>query len=221
MKIEIWSDVMCPFCYIGKRKFEKALTNFNSQGQVQVIWKSFLLQPDLKFKPGRNIYDFLSETKGLSADQARAMTQQVSKMAGQEGLELNFDKVIVANSIDAHRLIHLASSQNLQNQAAERFFSAHFVEGKNIQDHQTLLEISSEIGLEPKSVQEVLASEKFMDQVNSDVREAQNLRINGVPFFVFNRKFAVSGAQPTEVFLEVLQKVKKEESDIQEVSKNQ
>ena len=166
MKIEIWSDLMCPFCYIGKRKFEKALSKFQKQEDIQVIWKSFLLQPDIKFQPGKSIYEFLSESKGMSLSQAKSMTQQVAQMAAQEGLIFNFDKIVVSNSFNAHQLIHLAASQGLQDLAAERLFSAYFVEGKNVEDHQVLIEAGIEIGLEKVLIQKMLKENEFSKQVN-------------------------------------------------------
>ncbi|CAN5349159.1 DsbA family oxidoreductase [soil metagenome] len=216
MKVEIWSDIMCPFCYIGKRRFEKALLKYEDQSHVQIIWRSFLLQPKLVYQPGKTIFEFLSESKGMSLEQAKSMTQQVTNMAAGEGLDFNFDKIIVANSFDAHRLIHLGTSFGLQDKVAEHLFSAHFTEGKNVQDHQALEEIAAEIGIEKQRVKKMLISDEFSGNVNSDVLEAQKLGIQGVPFFVFNRKYSVSGAQSRDVFLEVLQKVNEEERAIEE-----
>lgn len=221
MKIEIWSDIMCPFCYIGKRKLELALADFKFKDQVEIIWHSFLLQPYLKYEEGKDIYDFLQDSKGLQSDQARELTHYVTEMAKQVGLDFDFNKIVVANTFDAHRFTHFAAKKGLQNEAEERLFAAYFVEGKNIGDHQVLIELGNELGLEDREVMEMLHSGAYGDAVKKDVKEAQNLNIRGVPYFIFNRKYGLSGAQPVNVFLEVLQKADEEESPIVDItSKN-
>lgn len=211
MKIEIWSDIMCPFCYIGKRKFEKALEQFTNKDKVEVIWHSYVLQPTVKYVPGRSIYEFLSDIKGISVEQAQEMNAYVANIASQEGLTFDFDKVIVANSFDAHRLIHMATQYGLQDKAEEYLFSAHFTEGKNISDHETLVELGVKIGLDRQEVIQNLSSGEYTNEVKRDLHEAQNMGIRGVPFFVINRKYGISGAQPSELFLQALQKAWEEE----------
>ncbi len=206
MKVEIWSDVMCPFCYIGKRKFETALAQFKNHQQVEIIWKSFQLNPDMKTDPNKNTIQHLAEIKGWSLDYAKGMTDNVTKTAREVGLIYNFDKAVVANSFDAHRLIQMAKKQGKGDAAEERLFKAYFTEGKNTADHATLIALGKEIGLNETEVSTMLAGKEFTNDVLNDLQEADQLRIGGVPFFVFDRKYAVSGAQQPETFLDTLNK---------------
>lgn len=206
IKIEIWSDVVCPFCYIGKRRFEKALEQFEHQDKVEVEWKSFELNPEIKTNVNTSIYQYLSESKGWSEEQTRQSTAYVTQMAKEEGLDYNFDKVVVANSRDAHRLAHFAKQHGKQIEAEEALFKAYFIEGKNIASHQVLFDIGKRLELDKAALDEMLAENLFLNDVLKDEAEAQQLHIRGVPFFVVNRKYGVSGAQSSETFLEVLQK---------------
>ena len=207
MKVEIWSDIMCPFCYIGKRKFENALRQFPHKDQVEVIWHSYLLDPDLQQVPGKSIHEVLAEKKGCSTQQARQMNDQVTAMAREVGLAYNLDQAVPANTFAAHRLSHLAKKHGLQQEAEEGLFRAYFVEGKNIQDTDTLVQIGQECGLAEAEVRQVLAGDAFADEVQRDLYEARQIGVRGVPFFVLNQKYAVSGAQPSEVFLQALNQV--------------
>jgi predicted DsbA family dithiol-disulfide isomerase len=206
MKVEIWSDVMCPFCYIGKRKFEKALAAFEGKENVQIEWKSFQLNPNLKTEPGKNISQYLAEIKGIPLEQAKEMNARVTEMAKEVGLNYNFDKAIVANSFDAHRLVQLAKRKELGDQMEEALFKAYFIDGKNTADHATLLSLAVEAGLEETETKAILESGIFADEVEADIEMAAQIGVRGVPFFVFDRKYAVSGAQPSEVFLQTLKK---------------
>jgi predicted DsbA family dithiol-disulfide isomerase len=210
MKVEIWSDIMCPFCYIGKRKFEEALEQFAHKDDLQVEWKSFQLNPDLKTQPGRGIYEYLAEQKGWTLEYSRNVHEQMTAKAKESGLEYNFDSVIPANSFNAHRLSHLAAQCNLQDTAEERLFKAYFTEGKNIDDIDTLIQLGVEIGLKETEVRKMLHSDLYAQQVYLDMYEAQQIGVKGVPFFVIDRKYAVSGAQPGSVFLEALQRAYRE-----------
>lgn len=206
MKIEIWSDVMCPFCYIGKRKFEKALSQFEGKEQVVVEWKSFQLNPDLVTDPSKNTIQHLSESKGWTMDYTRKSIDYVKNMAKEVGLNYNFEKAVVANSFDAHRFIQFAKSKGKGDLAEEHLFKAYFVEGKNTADHQVLLNIAKEIGLDPTETKSVLESQQFAQEVREDIAESEKLGITGVPFFVVNRQFGISGAQDSQVFLDTLNK---------------
>ncbi len=210
MKVEIWSDVMCPFCYIGKRKFEQALKIFPQRDNVEIEWKSFQLNPDLKTDPSKNINQFLAEHKGISIAQAKQMNDRVTTMAAEVGLRYDFDKAIVANSFDAHRLSHFAKKHGVQNVVEELLFKAYFTEGKNTADHKELIAIGVEAGLNAEEVRSILAGTEFAEDVNNDIYEARQVGARGVPFFVFDNAYAVSGAQPSELFLEVFNKVSKE-----------
>lgn len=210
MKIEIWSDVMCPFCYIGKRRFETALAQFPEKNNIEVIWKSFQLNPQLKTDPSKNTVQHLAETKGWSMEYTRKTVAYVSEMAAGEGLHYDFDKAVVANSFDAHRLIQYAKTKGKGDAAEELLFKAYFTEGKNTADHGVLTDIGTQLGLDAAELKTLFNSGRFADQVKQDIAEAEMIGVQGVPFFVIDRKYAVSGAQDATVFLEALTKAWKE-----------
>ena len=207
MTVEIWSDVMCPFCYIGKRHFEKALEQFEGRTDVSITWKSFQLNPNAVTDPSRTVNQYLAEAKGISVEQAKAMNDRVTAMAAEAGLRYDFDKAIVANSFDAHRVSHLAKTLGKQDAMEERLFRAYFTEGLNTADHETLVRLATEAGIDEQTVRTMLAGTDFADDVERDIYEAQQVGARGVPFFVFNNRYALSGAQPPQLFLQVLQKV--------------
>ncbi|WP_228450695.1 DsbA family oxidoreductase [Chryseolinea soli] len=206
MKIEIWSDVMCPFCYIGKRKFESALSQFSHKDEVQLIWKSFQLAPEIETRIDKNIHQFLSEHKGMSIEEAKGMNDHVTQLARQVGLAYNFERSVVANSFNAHRFTHFSKQYNRQNEAEEILFRSYFTDGKNIDDYQTLIEMGKEIGLDTEALQTALENGSYADNVRADIDEARQVGVRGVPFFVFNRKYAISGAQESNAFLRAIQK---------------
>jgi len=206
MKVEIWSDVMCPFCYIGKRRFENALQRFENRDDVEIEWKSFQLNPDMETNPSINIDQYLADIKGWTIDHARDLNAHVTQMAAEAGLTYNFDKAIVANSFNAHRFSHLAKKNGLGIEAEEQLFKAYFTDGKNIDDQNTLIELGKQIGLATDEVKQTLESNAYADEVKHDIAEAQYLGIKGVQFFVMNSKYAVSGAQAEQVFEQTLQK---------------
>ncbi len=206
MKVEIWSDVMCPFCYIGKRKFEAALDKFEHKDDIEIVWKSFQLNPDLKTDTSITTAQYLAKAKGWTLDYAKEMTDYVSNTAKEVGLNYDMDKAVVANSFDAHRFAHLAKKHGKGDAAEERLFKAYFTEGKNIADHATLVALGTEIGLDAAEIKQVLESRQYTDEVNQDVYEAQQIGVKGVPFFVLDRKYAVSGAQQSSTFLSSLNK---------------
>ncbi len=206
MKVEIWSDVMCPFCYIGKRRFEEALQQFGHQNQVEIEWKSFQLNPAMVTEPGTHIDEYLARVKGLSLERAKQLNDHVTQMAAEAGLIYNFDKAVVANSFRAHRYSHLAKVHGLGVQAEEQLFKAYFTDGKNIDDLSTLVELGAELGLDAEEVRQSLKGSAYAEDVKHDVAEARHLGVQGVPFFVFNRKYAISGAQAVPVFEQTLDK---------------
>jgi predicted DsbA family dithiol-disulfide isomerase len=207
MIIEIWSDIICPFCYIGKRRFEKALEKFEGKSNVQVTWKSYQLDPGLITNASKNVNQYLAQRKGISVEKAKEMNAYVTEMARSEGLIYNFDKAIVASSFDAHRLSHLAKRHGLQDAMEERLFAAYFTEGKNMADPAVLISLGKETGLDETGISKMLESDLYADEVHNDIYEAQQIGVRGVPFFVFDNKYAVSGAQDSEVFLDVMNKV--------------
>ena len=208
MKVEIWSDIMCPFCYIGKRHFEQALEQFPNNNQIEITWKSFQLDPSIpQHLPTKtNVYQYLAERKGISYDQSVKMHERVVEMAKAAGLQYNFDKAIVANSFSAHRLIQLAKTKGLGDAAEERLFLAYFTQGKDFGDPAVLTELGQDIGLSAAEVNEALTNDQYALDVKHDIREAEEIGVTGVPFFVFDRKYAVSGAQPSSVFQQVLER---------------
>lgn len=206
MKTEIWSDVMCPFCYIGKRNFEKALTQFAEKEKIEIVWKSFQLDASVPDIATESYEEYLVKRKGLSAEQVKGMLQNVTQMAREAGLDYHFDRSVIVNSLKAHRLIQFAKTRNLGDEAEERLFHAFFTEGKSIADIDTLTQLGVEIGLDATELQVAFTDERYAYQVNQDIQEARQIGVNGVPFFVFNRKYAISGAQPPQAFLETLRK---------------
>jgi predicted DsbA family dithiol-disulfide isomerase len=206
MKVEIWSDVMCPFCYIGKRRFENALQELPFKDDIEVEWKSFQLNPDLQYQPGRNIDQYLAERKGFSIEKAKELNNYVTEMAAQEGLTYDFEKAVVANSFDAHRFAHLAKKQGKGDAAEESLFKAYFSEGRNISDYDTLVQLGIDIGLDATAVKQALENEDYTKEVYKDIAEADAIGVRGVPFFVIDRKYAVSGAQAKDVFAQALER---------------
>lgn len=206
MKVEIWSDIMCPFCYIGKRNFEAALKEFEAKDEIEIEWKSFQLDPTItkKFEQKVSTYEYLAERKGMSVERSKELHDHVVETARKVGLTYNFDKSVVANSFDAHKLIQLAKTKGLGDAAEESLFKAYFTDGKDMSDHPTLIQLGKEIGLNEEEIKAVLTSEAFDSKVNFDISEGHQLGVTGVPFFVFDRKYAVSGAQPIETFLNAL-----------------
>lgn len=208
IKVEIWSDVMCPFCYIGKRNFENALDSFEGKENVEVEWKSFQLAPtiphDLDYKG--DIYQYLAEKKGWSYDQSVQMHKQVVDMAAGVGLDYNFKKARPANSLKAHLVIQLAKSKGLGDEMEEVLFKAYFTEGRDFGDVNELLNLGMSIGLDESDIRDALQSQSLVDKVNGEIQEGQQLGLTGVPFFVIDRKYGVSGAQPTTAFSQVLER---------------
>lgn len=218
MKVEIWSDINCPFCYMGKRNLEKALEQFPHRDEVEIVWKSFELDPYAEVDPEEDLYTKLATKYGRSRQWAEASSQNVTERAAALGLTYNLDKAIPTNSLDAHRLIHFAAQYGLQDQAKERLLKAYFTEGKHIGKHETLEQLGVEIGLDGAKVRQMLASDTFKREVREDEAEGQKLGIRGVPFFVLNRKYGISGAQPSEVLLQALNQVWEEDSPLTNIT---
>ena len=206
MQLEIWSDVMCPFCYMGKRRLENALLGFVHAGEVEIVWRSYQLDPELRPAPGKSLHEYLAERKGMSRDWSVKMHAQLEKSAAELGLSYNFDRVVVANSFDAHRLAHLARRSGLQERMQERLFAAYFTEGRDMGDAETLIGLGTEVGLDPAETRTVVTGRQFADDVRSECEEAERLGAEGVPFFVIDRRYGLTGAQPSELIREVLEK---------------
>lgn len=206
MKVDIWSDIRCPFCFVGKKKFEKALSQFPSSDKIELVWHSFQLDPSLVTQPETNPYEYFSKAKGISIEQAKSMHEHAKKAGREAGIDFNFDNSKVANSLKGHLLIQLAKTKNLANEVEEALFEAQFLNGKNIDDDETIVEIGKSVGLAENEIRETLNSDEMRYMVSQDQQLANKLGINAVPFFVFNDKYGVSGAQQPELFLEVLEK---------------
>jgi predicted DsbA family dithiol-disulfide isomerase len=205
MQIEIWSDVVCPWCYIGKRRLERALGDFEHADEVEVTWRSFQLNPDAPATAVPTL-DYLAQRFG---PQAQAMTARVAEMGKGEGLTLDFASSLTVNTLEAHRMLHLAADLGIGDAAKERLLRAHFTEGADVSDHETLTKLMVEAGALQAStvearVREVLAGTEYADAVQADIDMARRLGANGVPFFVIDRKYGISGAQAAETFLHAL-----------------
>jgi len=211
MKVEIWSDIVCPFCYIGKRKFETALADFAGKDKVEIEWKSFQLDPEMDNKEGLNVHEYLGKRKGGTAADGKRMNDSMTAAAAEVGLQYDFDNGIINNTMNAHRLLHWAKAAGLQNELKERIFKAYYTEGIDTADIAELVRLAKETGLNPVQARKVLEENLYVKEVLQDQQEAAELGVQGVPFYVFNRKYAVSGAQPSEVFAQVLNKALQEE----------
>ena len=209
MKIEIWSDVVCPWCYIGKRRIENALAEFEHADEVEVHWRSYQLDPGAPTEPTEGTTAMLARKYGQSPEGAQQMQDRVEAVAAEEGLVYRLSQTLHLNTVDAHRLIHLAHEQGgneLQGRVKEALLAAYFTEGRNVADHAVLRDVAQAAGLDAARVEEVLGSREFEADVHADVAQAQAYGASGVPFFVVDEKYGVSGAQPTEVFTQVLER---------------
>ncbi|MGG1664245.1 DsbA family oxidoreductase [Brevibacillus sp. NRS-1366] len=212
MKIEIWSDFACPFCYIGKRRLEAALSQFPHKDKVETMFRSFELDPHAKRDTHLSLYEILAAKYGMPVEKAKGMTEQVAQQAKEVGLDYHFDTVVSTNTLDAHRLAHYANANGKMTEMVERLLKAFFTDSLHLGDHQVLAQLAAEIGLDREKTLAMLAGDEYTEQVQADKQKGANLGINGVPFFVFNDKYALSGAQPGEVFVNVLNKVWEEEN---------
>ncbi|WP_210438312.1 DsbA family oxidoreductase [Nocardioides xinjiangensis] len=209
MKIEIWSDVVCPWCYIGKRRIENALARFPYADEVEVHWRSYQLDPGAPVVPTERTSAMLARKYGQSPAGARQMQDRVEAVAAEEGLVYRLSETLHLNTVDAHRVIHLAHQQGgneLQGRVKEALLHAYFTEARNVADHAVLREVGLSAGLDAARLDEVLGSREFEQDVHADAAQAQAYGAGGVPFFVVDDRYGVSGAQPTEVFTEVLER---------------
>ena len=204
MRVEVWSDVVCPWCYIGKRRLERALEGFEHAGEVEVEWRSFQLDPSHPKGVRQPVYESLAQKTGGSTAQVRAMTDRVKALGAEEGLEYDFENAISVNTFDAHRLTHLAKAHGLGAETHERLMRAQLIEGETLDDVETLVRLGAEVGVPADEARRVLAGDDHTRDVEEDIREARMLGANGVPFFVLDRTYGVSGAQPVEMFLSAL-----------------
>ena len=205
MRVEIWSDIVCPWCYIGKRRFETALSEFAHADDVEVVWRAFELDPSAPRRREGTLTDHVARKYGMSAEQARASQERLIDLAGAEGVTFRFDIAQPGNTFDAHRLVHCASEHGLQDAMKERLLAAYLTEGAPIGDPEMLVALAAEVGLDPDEARAVVSGDRYTDEVRGEERDAVSLGITGVPFFVIDRKYGVSGAQDSSVLVDVLE----------------
>jgi predicted DsbA family dithiol-disulfide isomerase len=215
LTVEIWSDVVCPWCYIGKRRFEAALERFAHADEVTIMWRSFELDPEAAREQVGTAADRLAGKYGMTLERAHQLHAEMTERAAAEGLEYNLDITRGGNTFDAHRMIHLAATYGHQADAQERLMRAYFTDGEDISVWDTLVRLMTEIGVDGDEAREALRLERFAEDVREDEQLAGQLGIQGVPFFVLNRRYGVSGAQPPEVLLDALQQAWDEAVSVQ------
>lgn len=206
MFIEMWSDIACPFCYLGLRRLQAAIDSVEGGAKPDLKFRSFELAPNSPPRRDGNVEEHLSRKYGVPIEQARAMNAGLRAQGEELGLDLRFDRIVLVNTFDAHRLLHLAQQERLGNAMKERLLAAYFTRGEDLSSHETLLEIAVEIGLDPSVADDVLAGDAFGDAVRRDEAAATDLGITGVPYFLINGAVAVAGAQPVEVFERALRR---------------
>ena len=210
MHVEIWSDIVCPWCYVGKRRFEAALEQFAHRDEVTVTWRSFELDPGAPRERDVDGATHLAHKYGMSREQAEHMQAQMTEVAAGEGLDFRFDRARSGNTFDAHRLLHLAEAHGRQDAVKERFMRAYLTEGEPIGDPEALQRLAVDAGLPDDEVREVLLTDRYAEEVREDERTASGLGISAVPFFVVDRAIGASGAQPPELLLELLRRARPE-----------
>ena len=204
MDVEIWSDIACPWCYIGKRRFEAALGQFEHRDDVKVTWRSFELDPAAPHERTGDRAERLAEKYGMTVEQAREAEQHLTGVAASEDLPFRFDIARGGTTFDGHRLVHLAETHGLQGEMKERLLRAYFTEGELMSDRDTLIRLASEVGLDEQEVREMLSGGRYANDVRADEQTAGELGISAVPTFVVDRKLGASGAQPPEALLDLL-----------------
>lgn len=219
LRIDVWSDIACPWCYVGKRRLEAALGQFPHRGRVEVFWRAFELDPAAPRELDASISypERLARKYATTVAQAQGMMDRMTAVAAEDGLDFRFDRVRPGNTFDAHRLLHLASAHGLQDALKERLLRAYLTEGEPIGDATVLVRLASEVGLDADRAQAVLSSDEYGGEVREDEARAAELGISGVPFFVFASRYGVSGAQPAEVLRGVLDRVWQERTGIETV----
>ena len=202
MRVDIWSDLVCPWCYIGKRRFEKALAGYPRRDDVEVVHRSFQLDPSMPQGQLFRHRDVLMKKYGMTEPQVAAAQSRLVDLAAADGLEYHLSRSFTGNTLDAHRLVHLGREQGIQDAVIERLFRAHFTELRSLFDNESLTTLASEAGL--SGAKELLESDRFAPDVVADHREAHALGANGVPFFVIDTRFSISGAQSVDAFASAL-----------------
>ncbi|MFE3456169.1 DsbA family oxidoreductase [Nocardiopsis aegyptia] len=206
MRVDVWSDIVCPWCFIGKRRLEAALERFEHAGRVELVWHSYQLDPGFPRGRSEPVYASLAARMGASTEQVRAMTEQVAVVAAKEGLDYDLAGALMVNTLDAHRLVHLARRSGLDGAVMDRLLLAQLVQARDLSDAETLVELVAQVGVDARAARRVLEGEDFADQVRQEADQARRLGASGVPFFVMGGAFGVSGAQPVEALVSALDK---------------
>lgn len=213
MKITIWSDFVCPFCFIGQANLDNALKDFEHKDDVEIEYKSFQLMPDAEYTPGETYAETFSKMKGIPEERAKGMFKQVTETAEQAGVEINYDTAKLTNTLHAHRVFQYAKEQGKGTEFFKALYDAHFTNGEVLNDEDTLVRLSESVGLDGQAVRDIVNSDQYNQDVNVDISQASSLGIQGVPFFLVNDKYSISGAQPVELFQEALEKIYHEGQD--------
>lgn len=208
MKIDIWADTICPYCYIGKRNLSMALRELELDREVEIVYHSFELNPKAKSEGKTDTIKYLTDKYSISDEQAQKMVDRIIRMGKATGLDLSFDSIIHTNTFDAHRLIYFSKKHNKELEMVEALFKANFIDFLNVGDIEVLGDIAKEVGLNREEVINMLKTDVFFSEVNNDKHRAAELGINSVPYYVINDKYSISGAQPAKVFMEAFKKVK-------------
>ncbi|MGO2030108.1 DsbA family oxidoreductase [Glutamicibacter bergerei] len=207
VRVDIWSDIACPWCFIGKRRFEKGVEEFEFSDNVDVYWHAYQLDPSLPEHYDGDEVQYLSQVKGMDPEQVKGMLEHVTEQAAGEGLNYRFDQLRPANSFTALRVLEQAKTESKGSEMKETLLSAHFERGLDTGDRQVLAKLATEVGLDEAATAETLNSQKYAEEVNADIEQARQLGISGVPFFVIDGKYGISGAQPAEAFTNALAQV--------------
>lgn len=207
MKIDIWSDIGCPFCYLGTTQLNLALADFEHKEQVEVMHHSFQLDPNAPLETHLSLNEMLADKKGFAVEEAERLNQRVAGMFTAVGLQMNYKQAKAVNTFDAHRLVHYAKTQGRQAAMLERLFKAYFTDGLNTADTDTLVRLASDVSLDEGATRQMLVGDEYSAEVQADIQQAAQYGINGVPFFIFENKYAVSGAQGTDAFRQALQQI--------------
>lgn len=213
MKITIWSDFVCPFCFIGQAHLDSALEGFEHEDDVEIEYKSYLLMPDAEYQPGVSYYDFFADKFGVPIEKAKEQLKQQAETAKDSGVIMNHDIAKIANTFNGHRAFQYAKENGKGTEFFKRFYAAHFTDGEVLSDADTIVRISEEIGLNGEEVRGVVENEKNTDKIEQDIGQAQQLGVQGVPFFLVNDKYSISGAQPVELFQQALHQIWEEEQN--------
>ncbi len=217
MKIELWSDFACPFCYIGKKRFEEALNAFPHKDKVEVIYKSYQLNPNAPKEMNKNAVEAFAEGHRMSVQKAKERFTMFKQQAATVGLTYDYDNIQMTNSFDAHRVAKWANQFEKEEELTNRLMKAYFTDGLNIADENTLVKLAKEVGLSEEEARKVVESTDYTDQVHNEINEGRQIGVQGVPFFVLNRKYGVSGAQPVDYFTQVLDKLWDEENPLETI----